>query len=117
MSFDPIPLKKKKPRRWLRVLIWLGILGAAALAIYYLVYRIFFPSARWAQYRDFNQNPDNYANITLRPGTQCDGAPFAFPAMKIVRSDLFTQSGACEANVSGSSAAFACLTNLMMKSF
>lgn len=80
MSLDPILLKNKKPRRWLRVLIWLGVLGAASLAIYYLVYRIFFPSARWAQYRDFNRNPENYAEITLRPGMQCEDAPFAFPS-------------------------------------
>ncbi len=83
MSFKSVSLVPRPKCRW----SWIVLVIVVILPIAgFLVVR-YYPRAaspRWYQYRAYLQNPSALEEFILRPGQDCDGAPFAFPTTGVI---------------------------------
>ncbi len=82
-TFKPISLlpQKKLPRIILAGVVLTGIAVVGYFAYRYLLYP---SSARWQKYQAYNNNPEDFAAITILAGQRCGDAPFAFPSQGVV---------------------------------
>lgn len=75
--------KRGLARRWMLLgAVLVAVLAAAGYWLY--AYRYAGVAVRWSQYGRFNENPGSLAEETLRPGSRCDGSPFAFPTTGVI---------------------------------
>ena len=86
MSQQPIPLRKRRPRR---MLFWmLGILVVIGAVGAFAAYKLFFSgtsrSARWLDYWGLHNDAAAMAAFVIEPGARCDDAAFAFPTRGVI---------------------------------
>ena len=85
MSFEPIPLEKK--RRMPKTIIIIGIIAVILVVGGYYAYQYLFGAAsskRWREYGSFVNNSSRFEDVTILPGQRCGDAPFAFPTTGVV---------------------------------
>jgi len=59
------------------------VLIVVAAGLYYYFNR-YVPSGRWARYAEIRTNPETFAQYSIKPGTHCGDAPFAFPTSGVI---------------------------------
>jgi murein DD-endopeptidase MepM/ murein hydrolase activator NlpD len=85
LNFKPISLQTKTPKRGLFLaLVTVLLLAFAGYAAYFAYDNLYRHPSRWANFRDYNANPQKYSQYILRPSMQCTGAPFAFPTTGVI---------------------------------
>lgn len=76
-----------KRLRTRRVIMLLGIAATLAVALaagLYYYFNRYVPSGRWALYAEIRTNAETFAQYSIKPGTHCGDAPFAFPTSGVI---------------------------------